>query len=152
MFRTLPASGQQPTFIALAAALILCLGAGSAAAHQTESGWGQAFQKRLTLSDEQYAALTSYKERSHTVNDQISAEVRALQNLLIADAEADISSNVDRIAELLRSDTEMSVQAFKSISETLTDEQRQLWTEHSQKQKDKKSDRSLRKSGANKNK
>ena len=126
-----------------AAALVVALSAPLAAAHETSSGWGGAFQERIGLSDEQYAALIQHKQDTESLSDEATALLDQLREALIQNADGDISSRVQELIELLGEQVTATEQFFVGFSGDLSDEQRTAWVEHTNKRKQKKDEGKL---------
>lgn len=124
-------------------ALVAALSAPLAAAHETSSGWGGAFQERIGLSDEQYAALIQHKQDTESLSDEATALLDQLREALIQNSDEDISSRVQELVELLGEQVVATEQFFVEFSADLSDEQRASWVEHTTKRKQKKDEGKL---------
>ena len=128
---------------ALFVALLLALSAPLVGAHETSSGWGGAFQERIGLSDEQYAALIQHKKDTESLSDEATALLDQLREALIQSADDDISSRAEELIQLLGEQVTVAEQFFVEFSGELSEAQRASWVEHTRKRKQKKDEGKL---------
>ena len=124
-------------------ALVAALSAPLAAAHETSSGWGGAFQERIGLSDEQYAALIQHKQDTESLSDEATALLDQLREALIQNSDEDMSARAQALIDLLVEQVTATEQFFIEFSGGLDDEQRTSWVEHTNKRKQKKDEGKL---------